>query len=177
MSEQERDKVLQTRLEAAVEYYNAMPLVERALHDDDQRRSFVRGQSGRDLGPSVLADEVRRPSAQNDDLQAALDHAHAELVRYRNTPILGLVREAEAERDAALQEAASLRQALAAATGALDDALVWHEDQRKAMSKQPPSGRNEWLWLEHREQIDALATAVALALAAGPAQPLGGGKR
>ncbi len=40
--------------------YDAMAPVERALHDADQRRSFVRGQSGRDPGPDVLAEEVRR---------------------------------------------------------------------------------------------------------------------
>jgi hypothetical protein len=45
-----------TRALAAVE---AMSPVDRALHDADQRRSFVRGM-GKDPGPDVLAEEVRR---------------------------------------------------------------------------------------------------------------------
>jgi hypothetical protein len=34
--------------------------VDRALMQSDQRRSFIRGQSGHEAPPDVLADEVRR---------------------------------------------------------------------------------------------------------------------
>lgn len=51
---------LEERLLEAVRAYEAMSPIDRALHDADQRRSFVRGQCGRDPGPNVLAEEVRR---------------------------------------------------------------------------------------------------------------------
>jgi hypothetical protein len=38
----------------------AMSPVDRALLDSDQRLSFIRGMIGRDPGPDVLAEEVRR---------------------------------------------------------------------------------------------------------------------
>lgn len=51
-------------LKAAVAQYAAMSPVDKALHDDEQRRSFVRGQGGTDPGPGVLAEEVRRLRAR-----------------------------------------------------------------------------------------------------------------
>lgn len=54
---------LRERVAAAVEAYNAMSPVDKALHDADQKRSFVRGQLGSEPGPStesILAAEVRR---------------------------------------------------------------------------------------------------------------------
>lgn len=38
----------------------ALSPVEKALHDAERRRSFVRGQLGHDPGPDVLAEEVKR---------------------------------------------------------------------------------------------------------------------
>lgn len=46
-----------TRARAA---YDALSPMDKALADADQKRSFIRGQGGRDPGPDVLAEEVRR---------------------------------------------------------------------------------------------------------------------
>ena len=51
--------------------YEAMDPVSRALADSDQRRSWVRGETGRDPG-DVLADEVRRLLAERRGLREAL---------------------------------------------------------------------------------------------------------
>lgn len=51
---------IQELIERARAAYDAMSPVDQALHDDEQRRSFVRGQCGHDPGPSILAEEVRR---------------------------------------------------------------------------------------------------------------------
>lgn len=56
-------------LREAVARYNAMSPVDKALLHSDQRRSFVRGQIGRDPGPDVLAEEVRRLRAENTALR------------------------------------------------------------------------------------------------------------
>lgn len=69
---------LNEKLSAAVKAYEALSPVDRALHDADQRRSFVRGQSGRDPGPDVLAEEVRRLRAL---LTLARSAPSAELVK------------------------------------------------------------------------------------------------
>ena len=47
-------------------------------------------------------------------------------------------------------------------------AMIWHEEQAKALSKQPTNGDREWRRLEHQEQRDLLAAALS-ALAASPA--------
>ena len=67
--------------------------------------------------------------------------------------------EAETVRSVALDAALA---ELGKARGAIREALTWHETQRKAMSKQPPSGRDDWMWSEHAEQIEALQAALAL---------------
>lgn len=44
-------------------------------------------------------------------------------------------------------------------TEALTDARIWHEEQDKSLSKQPPSGGpngNQWARLQHREQVDLI---------------------
>lgn len=56
-------------MKKAVAAFEAMSPVDKALHLADQRRSFVRGQIGRDPGPSVLAEEVRRLRAENAELR------------------------------------------------------------------------------------------------------------
>lgn len=67
---------------------DAMSPVARALHDSDQRRSWVRGMTGREPPRDVLADEVRRlreelaareAAAFQRGLEAAA--AHVETVR------------------------------------------------------------------------------------------------
>lgn len=55
-----RDEDFEQRLVDAVQAYAALGPVDKALHDAEQRRSFVRGQIGRDPGPDVLAAEVVR---------------------------------------------------------------------------------------------------------------------
>jgi hypothetical protein len=75
----ERTDKLADRLKDAVDAYNSLSPVDRALHDADQRRSFVRGQCGRDPGPDVLADEVRRLRAQMQQMIDALVTAKREL--------------------------------------------------------------------------------------------------
>lgn len=62
---------------ARVKYENMSP-VERALHDADQKRSFVRGQAGHDPGPDVLAEEVRR-------LRVALEQSQREVERLKES--------------------------------------------------------------------------------------------
>lgn len=54
------DQALREKVEAARKWYESLSPVDRALHDDDQRRSWVRGESGTDPGEHVLAAEVRR---------------------------------------------------------------------------------------------------------------------
>lgn len=50
---------LDAAIKAACEAYEKLSPVDKALHDSDQRRSYVEGETGRDPG-DVLADEVRR---------------------------------------------------------------------------------------------------------------------
>jgi hypothetical protein len=50
---------LSEQVRRAVARYEALSPVDKALHDSDQRRSWVRGETGRDPG-DVLADEVKR---------------------------------------------------------------------------------------------------------------------
>jgi hypothetical protein len=57
----------------AIADYNALPAVDRALLDDEQRRSHIRGLLGEDPGPSVLAEEVRRLRAENQALRRYLE--------------------------------------------------------------------------------------------------------
>ncbi len=52
--------------------FDALSPVDQALHRDEQRRSWARGMCGRDPGPSVLAEEVRRLRAENAALRARL---------------------------------------------------------------------------------------------------------
>lgn len=49
---------LMPQLKAAAAAFEALSPVDKALHLAEQRRSFVRGQIGRDPGPDVLATEV-----------------------------------------------------------------------------------------------------------------------
>jgi len=53
---------------------------------------------------------------------------------------------------------------LSEAVKVLEEANSWHEEQDKALSKQPrthgPSG-NQWTRLQHREQIERLSGAIA----------------
>lgn len=55
---------------------------------------------------------------------------------------------------------AALRAELAAVREALALAGIWHEEQEKALSKQPPSGAITWRRLGHREQSDAIRAAL-----------------
>lgn len=68
----ERDDALTERLKNRVAAYKAMSQLDKALHDAEQRRSFVRGQSGRDPGPDVLAEEVRALRTRLSSAEAAL---------------------------------------------------------------------------------------------------------
>ena len=52
------DVTLKNMLEQALAAYAAMSPVERAIHDDAQRRSFLRGQTGRDPGENPLVTEI-----------------------------------------------------------------------------------------------------------------------
>ena len=61
------------KLAEAVAAFEALPAVDRALHLADQRRSFVRGQCGRDPGPDVLAAEVRRLRALLEEAKAIIE--------------------------------------------------------------------------------------------------------
>lgn len=56
----------------------AMSPVDRALHDSDQRRSWVRGMTGREPPRDVLADEVRRLRAEHAAREAAAFQRGAE---------------------------------------------------------------------------------------------------
>lgn len=80
-------------LHAALARYNALSPVDKALHDSDQRRSFVHGQIGRDPGPDVLAEEVRRLRAEiaalREECAAVLEPFAAEWRRFPNHPQLG----------------------------------------------------------------------------------------
>jgi hypothetical protein len=59
-------------VECAKAAYNALSPVDKALHDSDQRRSYVRGMCG-DPGPDVLAEEVRRLRAETAALAGERD--------------------------------------------------------------------------------------------------------
>jgi hypothetical protein len=63
---------LAAAVKAAMDRYEALEPIDRALAEDDQRRSFVRGQCGRDPGASPLADAVRQ-------LRAALTAAQGRI--------------------------------------------------------------------------------------------------
>lgn len=56
----ERDARLAALVQRARAAYDAMSPVDRAMHDAEQRRSFIRGQCGRDPGPDVLVEEIKR---------------------------------------------------------------------------------------------------------------------
>ena len=43
---------------------------------------------------------------------------------------------------------------------ALEDALAWHEEEDKALSKQPPGGDRPWRRMRHGEQMDLLRHAL-----------------
>jgi len=60
-----------------------------------------------------------------------------------------------------MQEAA---QSLRSLHSALQDAVIWHQNADKALSKQPPSADGQWRRMEHQEQASNLA-----ALATQPA--------
>ena len=47
-------------MQRAADYLKSLSPVDRALMDDQQRRSWVIGETGRDPGPNVLASEVLR---------------------------------------------------------------------------------------------------------------------
>lgn len=70
---------LKAALQRAVAVYDALSPVDKALHDAEQRRSFVRGQTGREPAPDVLADEVRRLRAAYATDLAALRAENAQL--------------------------------------------------------------------------------------------------
>jgi hypothetical protein len=53
------DHEFKQKVAEAVARYESLSPVDKALHDSEQRRSWVRGETGRDPG-DVLADEVRR---------------------------------------------------------------------------------------------------------------------
>lgn len=61
----------------AMRAFKALSPVDQALHIEDQRRSFIRGQTGRDPGPSPLAEEVRRLREENAALRAGRDDGGA----------------------------------------------------------------------------------------------------
>lgn len=69
---------IEAMIAESVEAVKAMSPVDRELMHDEQRRSFVRGETGRDPGPGVLAEEVRR-------LRAALLKAEGERDEYART--------------------------------------------------------------------------------------------
>ena len=68
---------LMAKARAAVSAYDALSPVEKAIHDAEQRRSFVRGQTGRDPGPDVLSVEIDRLRAENAALREALAEVEA----------------------------------------------------------------------------------------------------
>jgi hypothetical protein len=59
-------------LHRAADYMRGLSSVERELMEDQQRRSWVRGETGRDPGPSALVGEVLR-------LRAELSKRHGQL--------------------------------------------------------------------------------------------------
>lgn len=61
----------------------AMSPVDRALHDSDQRRSWVRGMTCREPPRDVLADEVRRLREELAAREAAAFKRGAEAMRER----------------------------------------------------------------------------------------------
>lgn len=60
---------------------DAMSPVDRALHDSEQRRSWIRGMTGREPPRDVLADEVRRLSEEIAAREAAAFQRGAEAMR------------------------------------------------------------------------------------------------
>lgn len=61
---------------------------------------------------------------------------------------------------------------IAMAVEALENAAVWHEQQDKAISKQPNAnaGQNGWMRLEHQEQMALLTATLAALRAQAPAE-------
>lgn len=76
---------LTEKLAQAVEAYKAMSPVEQALHDSDQRRSFIRsGLGGAEARRDLLADEVRRQAELIQAMQADQAELLDEIDRLRS---------------------------------------------------------------------------------------------
>jgi hypothetical protein len=65
------DHEFKQKVAEAVARYESLSPVDKALHDSEQRRSWVRGETGRDPG-DVLADEVRRLRASAPAISPAI---------------------------------------------------------------------------------------------------------
>ena len=63
---------LHQRAQASIDAFKSLSPVEQALHLSDQKRSFIRGQSGVEPPADVLADEVRRLQARVRELEDVL---------------------------------------------------------------------------------------------------------
>ena len=117
-------------LAAAVAARDAMSPVDRALHDAEQQRSWVRGETGRDPGPNPLMEEIQRLRAELDGwrrLPAALElaeGANSDSAIYKARAILWERSTAEADLAAAKAEVERLRGAAAAAEQEVRSALL-----------------------------------------------------
>lgn len=65
----------------AMNRYNALSPADRALTDDEQRRSWIRGETGRDPGPHPLAAEVQSLRTECGGQRIAIDEMTAEITR------------------------------------------------------------------------------------------------
>lgn len=104
-------------LQQAQEAYDRLSPVDKALYDDERRRSFVKGMGGVDPGPSVLAEEVKRLRAERDAATARAEEAERKL----------------AEEDRAHDITLSSRDAAEAALNEMFFAVMGHSPEWSSM--------------------------------------------
>jgi hypothetical protein len=67
-----KDISMNELLEKSKEWFDSLSPLDQEIHRVEQRRSFIQGQTGREIGPDLLVQEIGRLREENAMLQSKL---------------------------------------------------------------------------------------------------------
>ena len=121
------------------------------------RKHFISAPSTNPVIPGEdVVFSVAYSDRSHDEDNRNLAFAARLVADYRAGRLIDPTTLTEAVASARAEAVAAERERTAPIFAVLEEAAIWHDDQAKALSKQPPGGDRDWRRMEHAEQAEML---------------------